>query len=176
MVNKAADNGRAGAASEGSKEVLRAKDIIPPYGDEDAPGPNVRKTKAGKRTVTSSRKTRKQRSSEAAERPFDQEPASGADTHPRNANVRPHKIEVPRFDLDQDIMAEQRRATATRRKGPGRKIAAASKVAMARSVDYAVEKPAQAASEQARIIAEIVARDIEKLCSRSDGWGIHRTM
>jgi len=71
--------------------------------------------------------------------------------------------EIPKFDLAEEIMAEQRKVTAMRRKAPGEKPEAQSRQPHVESVSYAVEQPTPARLEQDRIIAEIVAKDIERL-------------
>ena len=61
--------------------------------------------------------------------------------------------EIPKFDLAEEIMAEQRKITAIRRKAPGEKKELQSQEAEAE----------RAQSYQEQIITEIVARDIERL-------------
>jgi hypothetical protein len=70
---------------------------------------------------------------------------------------------VPKFNLAEEIMAEQRRITAIKRKGPDKKIELEEPQIQA--VRYAIEQPGQTLAEQDQIIAEIVARDIERFCS-----------
>jgi len=97
--------------------------------------------------------------------------------------------EIPKFDLAEQILAEQRKITAIRRKAPGKpqrlpspapavtrvqaQDGAAGKKPKApdwqpqvQSTDYAIKQPPSILSEQEQIVAEIVARDIEKLCRR----------
>jgi len=77
--------------------------------------------------------------------------------------------DIPRFDLAEDIMAEQRRLTAVRRKGPDSPVPA-----------NFLNQPAVVVVRQSQsirsfsegfnyisdpIIADIVTRDIERLCS-----------
>ncbi len=114
--------------------------------------------------------------------------------------------EIPKFDLAEQILAEQRKITAIRRKAPGKKPQRLPSLAPAitrvqaqdgtagkktelrpsdgrgepparerevESIGYTInparqktggiKKPPLTLSEQGRIIAEIVARDIEKL-------------
>jgi hypothetical protein len=71
--------------------------------------------------------------------------------------------DIPKFDLAEQIMAEHRKNTAIRRKGPGKKLKAPKKPHPAESIARKV-KPGPIVSEPGQIIAEIVARDIEKLC------------
>jgi len=73
------------------------------------------------------------------------------------------KIEIPKFDLAEKIMAEQRRVTAIQRKAPCKKDKAQKKELKAESISYTTEQPMPLVSEQEQIIADIVARDIAKL-------------
>ncbi len=77
--------------------------------------------------------------------------------------------EIPQFDLAEQIMAEQRKVAATRRKGPAKRVDAAKQEKsepMAPSVE--MFRPP---SEEEEVIAEIVARDIQQLC-RPSGWSV----
>jgi len=97
---------------------------------------------------------------------------------------------IPKFDLAEQIMAEQRKVAATRRKGPGRKANGVKReaaepscpgpglqtpdVGWAGSPAHAVPcvvGPASCEAEQ--IIAEIVARDIRQLCG-GNAFGVRR--
>jgi hypothetical protein len=74
--------------------------------------------------------------------------------------------DIPRFDLAEDIMAEHRRLTAVRRKGPGGPEPA-------NLTPFPGIRPSQSIHSFSEgfnyindpIIADIVARDIEQLCS-----------
>jgi hypothetical protein len=72
--------------------------------------------------------------------------------------------EIPSFDLAEEIMAEQRRITAIRRKAPGGKPEVQRLKPEVQPADHIIEEPKSALSEQEKIIAEIVAKDIERLC------------
>ena len=71
--------------------------------------------------------------------------------------------DIPRFDLAEDIMAEHRRLTAGRRKGPGGPVPVdltpAQKPFLSR---YGFSGGFNAAGDP--VIADIVAKDIERLC------------
>jgi hypothetical protein len=69
---------------------------------------------------------------------------------------------IPKFDLAEQIMAEQRKIAATRRRGPGKR-ANPPKQERFESIARTIE-PLPVSSEQGQIIAEIVARDIRTLC------------
>ena len=86
------------------------------------------------------------------------------------ADTKPSKI--PKFDLAEEIMAEQRKVSAVRRKGPGPRRFASQKEAAGeapsqdqqlQAIGHPVEPP-PLVSEAEQIIAEIVTRDIQKLC------------
>ena len=72
--------------------------------------------------------------------------------------------EIPKFDLAEQIMAEQRKNTAIRRKGPGKMAKPPQKQHPAESIARNV-MPRPILSGPGQIITEIVARDIEKLCA-----------
>jgi len=107
---------------------------------------------------------------------------------PRNSETRLPDGQVPRFDLAEQILAEQRKTTAARRRPPlvtaERAVAGPERAAIRRKAPkldarYWILDTRRASSikhrvsssglfpEQQQIIAEIVARDIEKLCGRS---------
>jgi hypothetical protein len=82
------------------------------------------------------------------------------------------QVDVPRFDLAEDIMAEQRRLIAIRRKGPG----GAAPIPVTTPQLSSDSPPASRCSDDRGafegicagwdpIIANIVARDIEQLCA-----------
>jgi hypothetical protein len=71
------------------------------------------------------------------------------------------KTQIPRFDLAEDIMAAHRRVISIRRKAPDKKIEAQE--LKPEPISYNIKQPEQELSEQERIIAEIVAKDIEIL-------------
>jgi len=82
----------------------------------------------------------------------------------KNTSLPQQKHEVPRFDLAEEILAEQRKITAVKRKAPGKKSGHSSQQQQVQSIGYDIEEPMPALSEQQQIVAEIVARDIGKLC------------
>ena len=71
--------------------------------------------------------------------------------------------EIPKFNLAEQIMAEQRKITAIRRKGPDKMAKPPQKQHPAESIGrHVMPMPVLSGPEQ--IISEIVARDIEELC------------
>ena len=127
-------------------DIFRARDIMPgntpPYKEETRQKP---KPQNDSENTT--------RSADAAPIPAETEKSA------ESVSTQQEKMEIPRFDLAEEIMAEQRKITAIRRKAPGRKFEAQPE-----PVDYTIERSIPWQAEQDRIIAEIVARDIEELC------------
>ena len=138
-------------------DVLRAEDIIPAKA-----GSKKRKTA---RKNASSSKSKQKRASDNLNRSHPKKGAVPAKDMPAEPTDKGQKeSEIPKFDLAEEIMAEQRKVTSARRKAPGKTVEAGKQEQEAESVDYIVEQPTPMALERQQIIAEIVARDIEKLC------------
>lgn len=83
------------------------------------------------------------------------------------SNAKQEDGTIPKFDLAEEILAEQRRITAVKRKAPGKKNEAVSSQQDAKPSGYTIEQPMHILPEQERIITEIVARDIQQLCRRN---------
>lgn len=81
-----------------------------------------------------------------------------------NASSKQQTSGIPKFDLAEEIMAEQRKITAVRRKAPGKNFETPRQQYEVESIGYAAMWSESAVREQEQIITEIVARDIEKLC------------
>ncbi len=121
------------------RDTLRASDILPPYDNQARQNP-------------------------------------GSPGKPKTANKLPDRdvshpeqqdSAIPKFDVAEEILAEQRKIIAVKRKAPGRKIEALSEQQDAKSPGHTIEQPPQILSEQEQIVAEIVARDIQQLCRRN---------
>lgn len=80
---------------------------------------------------------------------------------PFNNQPAQQDIVIPKFDLAEEILAEQRKISAVKRKSPSRKFEEDSCQQDAESL---LEQPTQILSEQEQIIADIVARDIQQFC------------
>ncbi|MFA5238597.1 MAG: hypothetical protein WC476_02660 [Phycisphaerae bacterium] len=74
------------------------------------------------------------------------------------------KPEIPSFNLAEEIMAEQRKITAIRRKKPGQRTETLRSRPQIQPADNTTEQEKPEPAEQEEIISEIVARDIERLC------------
>ena len=144
-------------------DILRARDIIPgtPKRDKKETDKEPKSQKRGPIEPTPSQKTV----------PL-LKPASSVNKKEK-AETLQEKTEIPRFDLAEEIMAEQRKITAIKRKAPGKKSKAEDAEPEAEPVGHIIERPPPALPDQDRIIAEIVARDIERLC-RGDRSGARR--
>jgi len=128
VASKSNDNEQIGGDTlRAKKDILRARDVMPPYKKIDAEDKSHNQTEG--------------RAAEAVE-------------------AQRGKGEIPRFDLAEEIMAEQRKITAIRRKAPGKTIETQKE----ERVGYTIGQPIPAQPYQQQVIAEIVARDIERLC------------
>jgi hypothetical protein len=137
-------------------DILRARNITP----DDAPLKKLETQKSATEVPQSFHK-------DTNPIPIEEIPAKQAPPLPgpkKEAETSPETPEIPSFDLAEEIMAEQRKVTAVKRKAPGKKTEAQGLKPVTRIDDHSIEKPKLLLSEQDKIIAEIVARDIEKLC------------
>jgi hypothetical protein len=133
-------------------DVLRAKDIVPPFDREESQQHDSKKSFGKNFSVSKSKRARDSNNpgQEDSQDLLSAEAANTKDTEGQKSG------EVPKFDLAEDIMAEQRKVTASKRKAPGQRN-------QAKVIGYAIEQLASAPKEHEKIIAEIVAGDIEKL-------------
>jgi hypothetical protein len=78
-------------------------------------------------------------------------------------------VEIPSYDLAENILAEQRRAAGRRRRGPGEGGGQKTEDGgQSRRPFSVVRRPEEDLLELQRVVAEIVARDIERLCRKPD--------
>lgn len=127
--------------------ILRAADVIPPFGKSTLPADNKEADVEQPQVMSS------------------QMDDGGVTAGPLPTG----EGEVPAYDLAENILAAQRRAAGRRRRGPSRtepEPAAVLKrpAAKVSTSDWA----SQGLLELQRIVAEIVASDIERLCRRPD--------
>jgi hypothetical protein len=160
-------NEQFNTSSEARKEgVLRAKDIIPPL--RPTSSPEAVSHEAGKNIPTppAELETSPEKQIHPGSVPEARsEQIETPDERPLEpANTEHLRSEIPRFDLAEKIMAEQRRITAVRRKGPGQQDEAQKQVREVETVSDTKEQMSAELSEQEQIIVEIVARDVERLC------------
>jgi hypothetical protein len=142
--------------------VLRATDVIPPFDKDIEP--------------TGDGRTPGERLERVSAKPDDGAPGGrGGPVAARSAHDTPERAEspavvatIPHYDLAANILAEQRRVASRRRRAPSQPddepAAAAPSVARVSVVEF----PPQDLTELQRIVAEIVARDIDRLCRQSN--------
>jgi hypothetical protein len=145
--------------------VLRATDIIPPFDKIPAPAD------AGGAELESPELAAMQ--TERAESSVDSDQdADCGQANPAGQESEPSPAtdgEIPKYDLAENILAEQRRVAARRRRAPSQ--AEDEPPVMSELNGSSVsepELPSEDLPELQRIVAEIVARDIERLCRRPD--------
>jgi len=160
--------GKAGRKKKPDGDVLRAEDIVPPYGEDAGRNGIPQKAKTGGNEALPSQKKGKQVST-------GKPPVAGrAPAKGRGAGTQAVARQgsgIPTFDLGQQILAEQRKVAAVKRKGPGMRGTAPPRTPQAQPASDADGRPGAELSERDRIVAEIVARDIGRLC-RGDAAGV----
>jgi len=168
VVSKTDDN-------RSDADVLRAADIIPPFAGAAGQPPRLptqvgaagRKAPPRKDTAGGKAPPQPQKESfceDLAEHPVSQRPGSVESASAAAGGGAHEPGAIPKFDLAEELMAGQRTASAARRKAPGRKGTATNNGERPRSIEYARKALSQELSQQQLIIADIVARDIERLC------------
>jgi len=154
---------------QGKADALRARDLIPPYGNITRREPDSQQTVESEPRPPAVPKTSIEQElggDNVREAQSEQiKPIEDVPSEPTKTEQQ--KSEVPRFDLAEKIMVKQRRITAIRRKGPGQKDEAQSQQPKVEPIGYTIGS-LPALSEQENIIAEIVARDIEKFVQGRD--------
>lgn len=172
MVNKAGNNEQLDTDILQCKvDILRSHNIIPPYDNATPKNPAAQSSTI--ETAQSSDAAEISSHKDTISIPIETIPAKEAAPLPRpavsmnkkeEAETSEETPEIPSFDLADEIMAEQRKITAIRRKAPGQKTEAQRLKPETQIVDHSIEQPKPLLSEQEKIIADIVARDIEELC------------
>lgn len=138
------------------EKVLRAMDVIPPFDCHCEPH---------SRDVNSTQRVPLQSVAPTRRRgPRDETPLVmiSDDVLPATGG----REEIPTLDLGEKILAEQRRATARTRRAPGAEVPVSND--FEDETPPVVAGPVEAASDDVaqlqQTVAEIVARDIERLC------------
>ena len=142
--------------------VLRAADVIPPFEKNVEPPGEGRAGTERRRLV----------SPEPSEARQDVTGSLAVAVGPtgtalESAERRPEGTEIPSYDLAANILAEQRRVASRRRRAPGPPDdkPVLSRAGLGPKVPTPPSPP-QTVTELQRVVAEIVARDIERLCRR----------
>ncbi len=141
------------------RKILRAVDIIPPYG-----GP-VRTTVINRRDLPQTVEISPEEKELLGRIPEDKYPAPASSEIIED--LGDNEFEVPKFHLAGQIMAQQRKAIAQRRMGPARVMTANSTPQPTADNKPAEQNPAHIcvlpSSPQQKVISEIVQRDLDKL-------------
>jgi hypothetical protein len=91
-------------------------------------------------------------------------PLMAAVVEANKAKPQRRQSEVPQFNLAEQIMAQQRKATAVKRKAPAVRVGPVQSPVMSSKPRSSLVSIAPHVSNHAKIVADIVARDIRKLC------------
>lgn len=110
--------GKADSDKQDDADVLRAWDIVPPYNKKIHQEQDFQKTETDKREGASSQNQRKQPSEDITSPPAEKKAERPNDVPTEAADVEQRKRKIPRFDLAEQILAEQRKIAAMRRKAP----------------------------------------------------------
>lgn len=73
---------------------------------------------------------------------------------------------IPKFDLAEQILAEQRKNSSVKRKGPAKKVKSEQMAPKFHPADGTVQSQNVLVGLE-KVIADIVARDIERLCRKT---------
>jgi len=156
------------------EDILRSSDIIPPYSADRGKSERFEKKiinaieaaeKVKKADVDKEKLTDKDVKSIPIET-ISAKRQAGASTENLKDKIQKaerQNAEIPQFDLAEQIMAKHRKVTAIKRKAPDKTPEIKSKERQVQASVFADEKPVSKVSDKERIIADIVARDIEKL-------------
>ena len=107
--------------------------------------------------MVSKAKSAKKRKKSSKKKPIVNEPPAVREDAMQESN------DIPKFDLAKQIMAEHRKITAIKRKGPAKKGKPPKKQHPAELIARNVMSGPIVSGPQ-QVIAEIVAKDIENLC------------
>ncbi len=142
--------------------VLRAADVIPPFNQDVAQANEPGHAEKGPTPEPSQLQQAKQ------ERQGRRLQKAGANAGAASPVMSPAAaVEIPTFDLADNMLAEHRQLAARRRKAPGQ-MQAEPEIQPERPIvmTHVVEPPSQDLRDVQRVVAEIVARDIQRLCSQ----------
>jgi|GEM_PF-558208 hypothetical protein len=144
--------------------VLRAADVMPPFDKlPEAKAAEGIEGGPSERAVQQSGDGDSRAEQDAAAKPF-----AGSPSAPDMGRSPAAGGEIPKYDLAENILAEQRRVASRRRRSPGQAQEGPVAVSAPREPTTPVdEELAEDLPELQRIVAEIVAKDIDRLCRRA---------
>ncbi len=144
--------------NEQESEDIQEEQIVPPLGE---------KTTDSIKAVFDAPETKEPDLMEAvvkANKVSKIEQAKSPKSEPVISGNESRESEIPKFDLAEQIMARQRNISATKRLKPEKAVEAQPDEFHANTPENGVDELVTTEPEKCRIISEIVARDIEKLC------------
>ena len=101
---------------------------------------------------------------ESAQKPAAPTPLMAAVVEANKTKSQRRQGKVPQFNLAEQIMSQQRKATAAKRKAPTAKVISAESPTIPNKPHSSLISIAPGISNDAQIVAEIVTRDIRELC------------
>jgi hypothetical protein len=154
--------GKLDKDNKADPDVLRAADIMPPF---DRPIMSQQSAQlvntAGQRRLSM---TRTGGSMPDVNQESVRSPAAG-ENNPTNAvRVGHTQADIPKFDLAEGLLADRRMISAAKRKSPSHKVVEVDKSSRVGQAKDASRWLVVESSEQRLLIAEIVSRDIARLC------------
>ena len=149
-------------------DILHSRKIVPLHKEKTHPEPTAKKDTTSKIELKTTKNSEKKTPSSQ-----DGKRLTLEDIIPLSAETerKPLQNDIPSFDLAEEIMAEHRKIISTKRKSPGQKSDTQIEPKSQQIEPQPVSRPIISQLEPVlpipdQIIAEIVARDIERLC-----WG-----
>jgi len=144
--------------------VLRAEDVIPPFNQDAAQASEPENASKGPTLEQSQSQPKRERKGRRLQK-------AATDAGDTSSVASPEAApEVPTFDLAENVLAEHRQMAARRRKAPGQ-IQTEPEIRSEHPAvaSHVVEPPSRDLRELQGVVAEIVARDIRRLCTRPSG-------
>lgn len=161
-MSKAKDNGQT------EDDILRCKEDILRLRRTNSTGEETTSENAGPKQPTEESTVPSSRADEHEPPTKDKgqartEQTSDEEQVAKPVNASQKAAEIPRFDLAQQILAEQRRITAVRRKAPGKANQTEQPSPVRTVTAQNTSEPSVAQPEPEQIIQEVVARDIDRM-------------
>lgn len=153
---------KADGNKHSNTNALRADDIVPPYNKAVSQKRISQNKQTRKRETVSSQNQQKQPPEKELSQIVLNKAKRAEELSVEPVDAVQQTNEIPKFDLAEQILAEQRKIASVRRKGPIKRHEAPKQEQQVESIGLTIKPPIL--SEQEQIIAQIVARDIEKLC------------
>jgi hypothetical protein len=153
-------------------DILRANDIIPPFAEIPEKEQNSQNLQENRKNPSEPAKLGADEQNNLQNPDFipikEVQPSKKPNLSLDNTGLEPENTEntkpqIPTFDLANEIMAEQRRITAVKRMGPGKKTDSRGIKTQFDSNNLIELQPSADPAQKNQVISEIVARDIQSL-------------